>query len=138
MALGGCVATDQLQLDRSPIPAGLDAHSHYRGTVTLEGMYELLEDGEACFIPAQRRLGDITLPPTARLCFSDEGNAERKLGIASAVAAVDTDKICGIEGHAKIVISDLFVGSGPATDWYTTKLLSVISAGPASEIACGG
>jgi hypothetical protein len=101
-------------------------------------MYELLGDGEICFIPTERRLGDVTLPPAARLCFSDEEHAEKELGIISAVGSVDMEKFCGVEGHAKIVISDLLVGNGPATEWYTTKLLAVISAAPASEIACGG
>jgi hypothetical protein len=97
------------------------------------------EAGDLCFLPSRPSLGKLfSVVDALDLCFSNEEQAAEMLEISSAIESIDTKIICGIEGKATVVISDLWVGDGPVTTCHTTQLASVISKQSPKSLSCGG
>jgi len=122
----------------APIPVENDATERYVGHVTISGQYVEDQGGELCFRPdpaSLKRLKVVTAHAT--LCFSNEEHAAKLLDAASAIKEIDTQRVCGLSGWATIVVSGLWVGNGPSTRWYTTRLVRVQKRAPARLIACG-
>jgi hypothetical protein len=138
----GCSGQSGFVLDPHPQVepyVDMSDYEHFTGTVSLDGTYEYFEDGNACFEPSITSSRQLPREgEDKRICFSNEDEALSQFGIKDAIQSIDVKTICGVSGQATITVSDLWTGEGPATRWYTAKLIKVARLHPYARVRCDG